>query len=151
MARILKGTVAPSSPFGQLAPDDGDFRISIAGAQEKTALTWHQGQWCRPLGATPTTHIFKLPLGLVGNRQSDMRTSVENEWLCAQLLAAFGLPVAACNIQSFDEQKVLVVGNRSLSGVLPPPGLTRKNPPPIQSGGTRSEQRDDKQQQAAAA
>ena len=42
-------------------------------------------------------------------------------------------------------------GNRSLSGVLPPPGLTRKNPPPIQSGGTRSEQRDDKQQQAAAA
>ena len=109
VARVLKGTVAPSSPFGQLAPDDGDFRISIAGAQEKTALTWHQGQWCRPLGATPTTHIFKLPLGLVGNRQSDMRTSIENEWLCAQLLAAFGLPVAACNIQRFDDQKVLVV------------------------------------------
>ena len=35
--------------------------------------------------------------------------------------------------------------NRSLSGVLPPPGLTRKNPPPVQSGGTRSDQRDDKQ------
>ena len=41
--------------------------------------------------------------------------------------------------------------NRSLSGVLPPPGLTRKNPPSVQSGGTRSDQRDDKQQQAAAA
>lgn len=109
VARILKGTVAPSSTFGQLASDDGDFRISIAGAQEKTALTWHQGQWCRPLGATPTTHIFKLPLGLVGNRQSDMCTSVENEWLCAQLLAAFGLPVAACDIQHFEDQKVLVV------------------------------------------
>ncbi len=42
---------------------DDTFRISIAGAQEKTALLWHQAQWCRPLGATPTTHIFKLPMG----------------------------------------------------------------------------------------
>ena len=46
---------------------------------------------------------------------------------------------------------LLLQCNRSLSGVLPPPGLTRKNPPSVQSGGTRSDQRDDKQQQAAAA
>jgi serine/threonine-protein kinase HipA len=25
-----------------------DFRISIAGVQEKTALLWHSGQWQRP-------------------------------------------------------------------------------------------------------
>jgi len=106
--RILKGTVSATTALGQAAAE-GDFRISIAGAQEKTALTWHEGRWCRPLGATPTTHIFKLPLGLVGNRQADMRTSVENEWLCAQLLAGFGLPVAACEIQHFGDQKVLVV------------------------------------------
>ncbi|MCK2094944.1 type II toxin-antitoxin system HipA family toxin [Thauera aromatica] len=107
--RILKGTVSPNKLLGQAAADDGDFRISIAGAQEKTALTRHDGRWCRPLGATPTTHIFKLPLGLVGNRQADMRTSVENEWLCAQVLAGFGLPVAACEIQHFGDQKVLIV------------------------------------------
>ncbi|AVR87915.1 type II toxin-antitoxin system HipA family toxin [Thauera aromatica] len=107
--RILKGTVSPNKLLGQAAADDGDFRISIAGAQEKTALTRHDGRWCRPLGATPTTHIFKLPLGLVGNRQADMRTSVENEWLCAQVLAGFGLPVAACEIQRFGDQKVLIV------------------------------------------
>lgn len=47
--------------------------------------------------------------------------------------------------------EVQALRNRSLSGVLPPPGLTRKNPPSVQSGGTRSDQRDDKQQQAAAA
>lgn len=107
--RMLKGAVSATTVLGQTAPEDGDFRISIAGAQEKTALTWHQGHWCRPLGATPTTHIFKLPLGLVGNRQADMRTSVENEWLCAQLLAGFGLPVAACEIAHFGDQKALVV------------------------------------------
>lgn len=29
-----------------------------------------------------TTHIFKLPLGLVGHMQADMHTFVENEWSC---------------------------------------------------------------------
>jgi len=89
--------------------DDDDFRISIAGAQEKTAFIFHEGQWCRPLGATPTTHIFKLPLGLVGARQADMRTSVENEWLCARLLEQFGVPVPRSEIKVFGNQKALVV------------------------------------------
>lgn len=107
--RMLRAAVAaPARAFGGAADAD-EFRISIAGAQEKTALTRHEGRWCRPLGATPTTHIFKLPLGLVGNRQADMRTSVENEWLCARLLEEFGVPVAACEIARFGEQKVLVV------------------------------------------
>ncbi|MDP1743101.1 type II toxin-antitoxin system HipA family toxin [Polaromonas sp.] len=85
------------------------LRISIAGAQEKTALLWHQGQWCRPVGATPTTHIFKLPLGLVGNMRADMSDSVENEWLCAQILAQLGLPVADSEMARFGQRKVLVV------------------------------------------
>ncbi len=105
--RLLVATVAPPGLAG--ADDTDDFRISIAGAQEKTALTWHQGRWCKPHGATPTTHIFKLPLGRVGNRRADMRTSVENEWLCALILAAYGVLVAACGIGHFGAQKVLVV------------------------------------------
>ncbi|EON20569.1 hypothetical protein C265_06354 [Cupriavidus sp. GA3-3] len=86
---------------------DDDFRISIAGAQEKTALLRHDGQWLRPHGATPTTHIFKLPLGLVGNRRADLSTSVENEWLCLKILAAYGLPVADCEMLTFGRRKVL--------------------------------------------
>ncbi len=35
-----------------------DFRISVAGAQEKTALLRMGEQWCIPQGATPTTHII---------------------------------------------------------------------------------------------
>jgi serine/threonine-protein kinase HipA len=85
------------------------LRISLAGAQEKTALLWHEGKWCRPLGATPTTHIFKLPLGLVGNMRADMSGSVENEWLSARIVSALGLPVAPCEIASFGRRKVLVV------------------------------------------
>ncbi|ALK32737.1 type II toxin-antitoxin system HipA family toxin [Burkholderia plantarii] len=86
-----------------------DLRLSIAGAQEKTALLWHDGQWLRPEGSTPTTHILKLPLGLVAGLGADLRTSVENEWLCALLVAAYGLPVAPCGIGRFEDQKALVV------------------------------------------
>jgi serine/threonine-protein kinase HipA len=105
IAAELAGVTSPASRAGELE----DFRISIAGAQEKTAFLKHQGKWCRPIGSTPTTHIFKLPLGLVGNRQADMRTSVENEWLCARIFAAFGIPIADCAIEEFGTHKVLVV------------------------------------------
>ena len=104
---ILRGSSA-TNVLG-FENDDGDLRLSLAGAQEKTALLWHNEQWCRPIGATPTTHIFKLPLGLVGNMKVNMHDSVENEWLCSKIVAAFGLPVAHCDIAKFDEQKVLIV------------------------------------------
>ena len=71
------------------------------GPRRRRALTWHKGRWCKPHGATPTTHIFKLPLGLVGGRQMDMTTSLENEWLCAQLLTAYGMPIASCEVKQF--------------------------------------------------
>jgi serine/threonine-protein kinase HipA len=67
------------------------------------------GQWCLPRGATPTTHIFKLPMGLIGGMKLDMTHSVENEWLCATVLKAFGLPVAACRPLQFEDMKALVV------------------------------------------
>lgn len=90
--------------------DDEDFRISIAGAHEKTALLHHNGQWIRPHGATPTTHIMKLPLGKTGRGgRIDMSDSVENEWLCSQLFKAYGLPVAECSIEVFGSQRVLAV------------------------------------------
>ncbi len=100
----------PSDAMTGRFSDDELFRISIAGAQEKTALLRYQGQWCRPHGATPTTHIFKLPLGLIaGSRRVDASDSVQNEWACAQLLAALGLPVATTSMERFGGQPVLVV------------------------------------------
>ncbi|WP_448167201.1 type II toxin-antitoxin system HipA family toxin [Burkholderia ambifaria] len=100
---------ATAAPLPGHAEPDGELRLSIAGAQEKTALLRHGNRWLLPAGSTPTTHIFKLPLGRVGNMQADMRTSVENEWLCSKIVAAYGLPVAACDIGRFDDQKALIV------------------------------------------
>jgi serine/threonine-protein kinase HipA len=88
---------------------DEDLRLSIAGAQEKTALLRHDDRWFLPHGSTPTTHIFKLPLGLVSHMQADMRTSVENEWLCSKIIEAYEIPIARCEIEHFDDQKALVV------------------------------------------
>jgi serine/threonine-protein kinase HipA len=103
---LLRGINAPT--LGDQSPGR-DFRISIAGAQEKTALLRIGKRWHLPHGATPTTHIFKLPLGLVGNMQADMSESVENEWLCAKLLTELGFDVAPTEMAQFGAQKVLVV------------------------------------------
>ncbi len=106
--RHLRSVVAPHAMDAAFESDD-DFRISLAGAQEKDAYLWWNGAWHKPRGATPTTHIFKLPLGLVGGRQADFSTSVDNEWLCLKLLGAYGLPAASAEIASFGSQRVLVV------------------------------------------
>lgn len=107
VARHLRGVAAEPGPGADQPLDD--LRISIAGAQEKTALLRVDGHWRRPLGATPTTHILKLPLGLVGGRRLDLTHSIHNEWLCAQLLDALGLPVARTDVATFGGDTVLVV------------------------------------------
>ena len=107
VAQVLRNTVSPA--LQSLGDDDDTFRISIAGAQEKTALLRFDGKWYVPHGDTPTTHIFKLPLGLVGGMKYDMSGSVENEWLCSLILKAYGLPVAACEPLEFEDVKVLAV------------------------------------------
>ena len=94
-------------PLGMGA--DTEFRISIAGAQEKTALLRLNEEWHRPLGATPTTHIFKLPIGRIEHSNMDLSDSVENEWLCHLILRAYGIPVANAEVATFDNVKTLVV------------------------------------------
>jgi serine/threonine-protein kinase HipA len=93
-------SVPSARPFGSQDNSD-DLRISIAGAQEKTALLRHDGRWRLPEGNTPTTHIFKLPLGDVTALKADFSTSVENEWLCLTILRAMGMPVADAEIGHF--------------------------------------------------
>lgn len=76
IANILKGLV--NKGLGQTINEE-EFRISLAGAQEKTALLYYQNQWFVPYGATPSTHILKLPLGKIGGIGLDITGSVENE------------------------------------------------------------------------
>ena len=88
-----------------------DFRISVAGAQEKTALLLHDGHWIRPSGTTPTTHIIKPQIGHVntGGGMVDLTNSVENEHYCLRLMGAFGMLVASTEIRRFGGVTALVV------------------------------------------
>lgn len=101
---IIKNLAA--APLGM--GEDEDFRISIAGAQEKTALLRKDGHWFKPTGTTATTHILKPQIGQLPNG-IDLSNSVENEYLCLKLLASLGVPTANAEIADFGERRTLIV------------------------------------------
>lgn len=95
------------TPLGMQSGEE--FRISLAGAQEKTALLKTEDGWALPLRATPTTHMFKVPIGSLSGNQIDFPDSCENEWLCLKIAEAFGLPVVKTRIERFGRQRALIV------------------------------------------
>ena len=101
----LLGNLA-AAPLG--VGEDEDFRISVAGAQEKTALLFREGGWCKPAGTTATTHILKPSIGRLPNG-IDLTFSVENEFFCLKLLAALGVPAANAEMRNFGDVRTLVV------------------------------------------
>jgi serine/threonine-protein kinase HipA len=105
VAAILADLVR--TPLGVSAEEE-EFRISIAGAQEKTALLYWKGHWCIPHGSTPTTHILKPQIGPLKSG-IDLSRSVENEHFCMELAREFGLPTAKTTMVDFKDQRVLVV------------------------------------------
>lgn len=95
-------------PLG-MSEHDG-FRLSIAGAQQKTALTKLPDiGWVLPSGTMPTTHIFKTPIGSLLANSIHFDESCENEWLCLEIARAFGLPAANADILTFGCRKAIVV------------------------------------------
>lgn len=98
LIRVLSAYQA-DIPLGMIR-DEEDFRISVAGAQEKTALLKTAEGWSIPHGSTPTSHIIKLPIGEIKQPFAtlDMRESVENEYACLALARALGFNVPAATI-----------------------------------------------------
>jgi serine/threonine-protein kinase HipA len=106
MVADLKNLAAAPLALGE----DEDFRISIAGAQEKTAYLRVDGRWAKPRGITPTSHIFKTPMGILpGPDQIDLSDSVENELFCMTLAREIGLPAAHVEKITLPGQVVLSV------------------------------------------
>ena len=62
VARHLQAVVQSHRSDQQSHQDE--FRLCLAGAQEKSGLMLHKDRWCLPHGATPSTHIFKLPMAI---------------------------------------------------------------------------------------
>lgn len=88
--------------------EDSDFRLSLAGVQDKTALLEMHNKWYLPIGSTPTTHLLKPPMGRRAGGV-DFSLSVENEWFCLHLLEGMGVRVAKSDIRFFQDKKALVV------------------------------------------
>jgi serine/threonine-protein kinase HipA len=88
--------------------EEHELRISLAGAQEKTALLYWKKRWHIPRGTTPTTHILKPQIGKLPNGL-DLSDSVENEHFCLQLMSAFDLPTAPTEIADFAGRRTLVI------------------------------------------
>jgi serine/threonine-protein kinase HipA len=115
VAEILRSLA--TSPLG--VTRTAEFRISVAGAQEKTALLRTSEGWVRPTGTTPSSHIIKPPIGMSG--PVDLSASVENEYLCMLIVAELGLPTATVEIARFEDVTALVVErfDRAWRGPLP--------------------------------
>lgn len=96
----------PYQPLG--LKKDQDFRISIAGVQNKLAYLKLKGKWMIPQRSTPTSHIIKPAMGVLPNG-IDLTTSTENEWLCLKIAEYLGLKIAQADVCSFNDQKTLVV------------------------------------------
>ncbi len=97
-----------------LGMDEGDFRLSLAGAQEKMALIHYpeKNSWFEPQGATPTTHILKKPMGTLyaGTLDPvDFSKSVDNEWICLYLARQCGIDTPPATIESFGNQRVFCI------------------------------------------
>jgi serine/threonine-protein kinase HipA len=95
------------SPLGNTTLEE-EFRLSLTGAQEKTALLRIKDKWYLPQGNTPTTHIFKPQIGNA-IAHLDLTHSVENEHFCMRFTTALNLPTAKTEILMCDKEKVLVV------------------------------------------
>jgi len=117
-ARMVSRPVSDEEIAGRLAAlgmtplglhgDADEFRISIAGVQEKTSLLRMDGRWHLPLGPTPTSHILKLAIK-EGPSGAGLSDSPWNERLCLTLCRALGLEAANAEVLLFGDKPVLVV------------------------------------------
>ena len=77
-------------------------KISLAGAQAKTAFQKTPEGWALPAGRAPTTHIFKVPRPELGGH-------VENEHFCLRLARRVGLPAVESQVCAFEDEIAIVI------------------------------------------
>ncbi|MGL4614876.1 MAG: HipA domain-containing protein [Shewanella sp.] len=78
----------------------GDYRPCISGTQRKTTLTRLNGKWYVPQEKSLSSHIIKYPMDVIAQSNSvlDMSSSVENEFICAQIAKELGFRVPDMDI-----------------------------------------------------
>ncbi len=89
-------------------------RMSLAGAQHKMLLIWHQGQFFEPSGQMPSSHILK-PEHLKPNHYWQ---TVRNEWFVMNLANKMGLDVPDTTV-CYVPEAVYVIERFDRSGGFP--------------------------------
>lgn len=89
----------PQKPLGTGATD---LRLSLAGAQDKTAVLLIDNKIYMPSRYTPTTHIIKPAI-------KKLKESVENEYICLKTAQLFGLEVPNCEIRQIGKTKFFLI------------------------------------------
>jgi len=87
-------------------------RISLAGAQAKTALYWDGQRWGVPSGRAPNSHILKPQI-------PNFEGIVENEHLCMTIAALAGLPTAESQVLELSEPVIVVTRYDRLPAATP--------------------------------
>jgi len=89
----------PDSPLLQGVVEN--YRISVAGAQDKLVVRMKEGRFSLPLFGTASTHIVKPGMARCA-------FSVENECFCQRLAASAGLLSAVSSVSSVRDRRYYV-------------------------------------------
>lgn len=90
----------PQRPF--IKAED-KLRLSLAGAQEKLALAYFDGQWYLPLDGAPSTHILKP------TREGNLSSLAKNEYLCMKLAKECGLDAPEVQLTTLAGKDIYIV------------------------------------------
>ena len=90
----------PYKPF--FAQSDNDVRLSLAGTQDKGAITLINNRVCLPKNSTPTTHILKPVI-------KNLNNTIINEYVCMKAAKKLNINVAEVNICEAENLKYLLI------------------------------------------
>ena len=89
----------PQKPLGVGAKD---LKLSLAGAQNKTAVLMIDNKIALPAKSTPTSHILKPQI-------KNYKESIENEYICMKSAQKAGIKTADVEIRKANETKFLLI------------------------------------------
>ena len=96
------GKIISELPRRPLLAGESGLRLSLAGAQDKIAVTVQGGNIALPLGNTPSTHIIKPE----PDRFPGLAVT---EWLCMKLARAIGLNVPDTSLLQVGDKPCILV------------------------------------------
>ncbi len=103
-AKIYKAIETKQSVIDVIAEEEPGY-LSLAGAQDKFAAVYKDGEFYLPSDGSPTTHIVKVPI----HRQG-VKESVYNEYYCMNLAKRVGFEIP--QVEVLDEDFPLFIIDR---------------------------------------